>query len=62
MKKIGSKIVKPVGGKDSTPWGAQNKTYEQWKKDTAAAAAENKKKFEIEHAKRVLHNAGISNG
>ena len=60
IKSIGSKVIKPVGGKDSLPWIKQGITYEQWREKTKKAAEENKRKFEIEHAKHVLHKAGIS--
>lgn len=56
-KSMGSKIIKRVGGRSSLPWVRQGLTYEQWNEKTKKAAEENKRKWEIEHAKRVLSRA-----
>ena len=47
IKSIGSKVIKPIGGKDSLPWKKQGITYEQWREKTKKASEDNKRKFEI---------------
>lgn len=61
IKSMGSKVIKRVGGKDSLPWIKQGITYEQWREKTKKESEENKRKFEIEHAKHVLSKANMSN-